>query len=167
MNKYPLEEVFFIKKRKLTEAERVLKEKKDLLAKEMEILAAVKKEYDEARALRDAKLKQLREALDAGAPSSKIEQMKGFFKMVDEKSKQKEQKLSDQKKQVTKAEKVVETARADYVKKQMDVEKLSLHKEEWAKGEAKEEERKEATHTDEIGTTGFSRRKKAKKKDNL
>ena len=47
MERYPLEEVLIIKKRKLSEAERVLREKKDFLSKEQEKLVKVQKEYDD------------------------------------------------------------------------------------------------------------------------
>lgn len=159
---YPLKEVLLIKNRKLDEAEKVLKEKKLLLAKEEEKLTACQKEFDSAKKIRDAKLQQLRDTLDAGSTTDKIQQMKQYLKIVEEKMMQKEQKLKEQKKQVEIAKNNVEAARLDYLDKQKDVEKIKLHHTEWSKDLEKEELRKEAIVEEEIGTSGFVKKKQKK-----
>lgn len=162
-DRYPLEEVFYIKKRKLDEAEKVLKEKKEILAKEEQKMIPIRKEYEEAKEIRDAKLRQLRETLDQGSTSTKIAQMKQYLKIVDEKLKQKEVKLKEQQKLIDTAKKNVETARLDYIDKQKDVEKIHLHKGEWTKETEKERLHQEAQVEEEIGTAGFAKKRRQKK----
>lgn len=160
MTEYPLEQLATIKKKKLEEAERVLKEKRLALAKEEEKLVKVQEERDKVKKHRFDKLTQLREALDAGSPAEKIQQMKAYLKVVDEQLKQKEAKVREQQKNVDAAQKAVDAALADLFKKQKDVEKLDIHREEWQKEEKREEVRKEAIETDEMGAGMHTRRKK-------
>lgn len=149
--KYPLEQLVAIKKRRLEESEKILTEKKNALAKEEEKLASLELKRDEAKLHRDTKLKQFREKLDAGTTSDKIQQMKHYLKVVDEKLKGEEQKVKDQKKHVDAAEKQVEAARQDLFKKQKDIEKLKIHHKEWEAEMRSQAERKEGTETDDIG----------------
>src|ERR1700679_3899739 len=95
---YPLEQIAIIKQKKLDEAEKVLREKKKALEREEEKLATVEKERNEVKDHRFAKLTQLREKMDEGAPSDKIQQMRYYLKVVDEKLKLKEQKVKEQQK---------------------------------------------------------------------
>lgn len=165
MSHYPLREVLIIKKRKLDEAEKVLKEKKEILLKEEEKLAHIFKEYEKVKSVKDAKLQQLRETLDSETTSSKIQQMKEYLKIIEAELKQKQIKLDEQKKVVDQAKKNVELAREDFIKKQMEVEKLRHHKEEWSKEALKEEERKESLEGDDISSSRHVRKKKSSSKD--
>lgn len=160
--KYPLEQLASIKKRRLEEAEKILAEKKLALAKENEKLVQVEKNRDEVKTHRTNKLNQLREKLDAGTTSDKIQQMKYYLKIVDEKLKIEEQKVKDQKKLVENAEKQVETARQELFKKQKDVEKLKIHHEEWDEEMRKLVEQKEGIETDDIGGAMHIMKKRAK-----
>ncbi len=81
--KYPLEQVATIKQKKLDEAEKVLRDKKLALEKEEEKLKVVEKERDEVKEHRIANLTQIRENMDEGAPSDKIQQMRSYLKIVD------------------------------------------------------------------------------------
>ncbi|MBS0620225.1 MAG: flagellar FliJ family protein [Verrucomicrobia bacterium] len=156
---YPLEQIGTIKQKKLDEAERLLRDKKKALEKEEEKLKIVEKERDEVKNHRHAKLTQLRASMDEGAPPTKIQQMRAYLKVVDEKLKLKEQKVKEQQKAVEAALKQVEIARADMLKKQQDVEKIKMHREEWDKEIRAIEVQKEGTETDEIGSVLHHRKK--------
>ncbi|MGE5195914.1 MAG: type III secretion T3S chaperone [Anaerolineae bacterium] len=150
--KYPLEQLVIIKQKKLDEAEKVLQEKKRALEKELDKLHALEKERNTVKEHKQAKLTQLRQTLDEGSTTDKIQQMKQYLKVVDEELKQKESKVKEQKKQVDAAEKQVEAARADLLKKQQDIEKLAMHRKEWDKEVYALMEHQEAIETDEIGS---------------
>lgn len=158
---YPLEQIAIIKQKKLEEAEKLLREKKSALEREEEKLVAVEKERNETRDHRFAKLTQLREQMDEGAPTDKIQQMRYYLKVVDEKLKSKELKVIEQQKQVEKAKQQVEQARADLIKKQQDVEKMQTHREEWEKEMKALAEHKEALHGDEMGAVMHQRKQRA------
>jgi flagellar biosynthesis chaperone FliJ len=156
---YPLEQLAIIKQKKLEEAEKVLKEKKEALAKEEEKLKTIEAERDKVKDHRKAKLEQLREKLDAGTSTDKIQQMKAYLKVVDEKLRAKEQKVKEQQKQVDNAQKQVEQARQDFLKKQQDVEKLRIHRQEWEKEMRKILEHIEGVESDELGSAMHARKK--------
>ncbi len=158
-NKYPLEQLAIIKHKKLDEAEKTLKEKKEALTKEEEKLKALEKERDKVKEHRIAKLEQLRNKLDEGTSTDKIQQMKYYLKVVDEKLKGKEIKVKEQHKQVENAQKQVELARQDFLKKQQDVEKLRLHREEWEKQIRLLLEHVEEVESDELGSAMHARKK--------
>jgi flagellar biosynthesis chaperone FliJ len=161
---YPLEQVAIIKQKKLDEAEKLLREKKKALEQEQEKLATIEKEKDEVKDHRFAKLTQLREKMDEGAPSDKIQQMRYYLKVVDEKLKAAEKKVKEQQKQVETAKQQVEIARNDLIKKQQDVEKMQTHRKEWEKEMHLLAEHKEAIETDEMGAVLHQRRKMSSKK---
>ena len=151
MTTYPLEQLALIKQKKLEESEKNLKLKKDALQKEEAKLIDIEKERDTVKSHRQAKLQQLRETLDAGTSTDKIQQMKAYLKIVDEQLKVREHKVQEQKKQVDAAKDQVELARQDYIKRNHDVEKLRIHREEWAKEVKIAEEAKEAVENDDLG----------------
>jgi flagellar export protein FliJ len=161
---YPLEQVAIIKQKKCDEAEKALREKKKALEREQEKLAAVEKERDEVKDHRFAKLTQLREKMDEGAPSDKIQQMRDYLKVVDEKLKAKEIKVKEQQKLVETAKQQVEIARNDFIKKQQDVEKMQMHRKEWEKEMQALAQHKETVETDEIGSVLHQRRQVSSKK---
>jgi flagellar biosynthesis chaperone FliJ len=157
---YPLVEVIRIKKRRLDEAEKVLREKKQILEKEIEKLSICQKELDEAKKIFDNYLQKLRDAMDSGEPSKKIEQHKIHLKDLKERFLQAQAKLDMQKKAVKKAEEAVELARQDYLQKEKEVEKLHIHKSEWIQAMKLEAQRIEDITMDDISTSSFSRKKK-------
>ncbi len=161
---YPLEQLAIIKQKKLDEAEKTLREKKALLEKEQQKLVQVEKERDEVKEHRFAKLTQLRAKMDEGAPSDKIQQMRYYLKVVDEKLHAKEQKVKEQQKQVDNATQQVEAARLDLIKKQQNVEKIQMHRKEWEKEMKAIEEYKESVETDEMGSILHIRKNPRKKK---
>ncbi len=162
---YPLEQLVIIKQKKLEEAERSLQEKKLALKKEEEKLTQVENERNKIKDHKTAKLTQLRKELDQGTTTTKIQQMKLYMKEVDEKLKQKELKVKDQKKQVDAATTKVEEARKELLKKQQDVEKLSIHRKEWEKEVKTQEEYQESLEGDEMGSSMYVRRKEKAAKE--
>jgi len=163
--KYPLSQLSLIKKKRLEEAEKVLREKKEILTKAEEKLIEIEKKRDEVKTHYQEKLTQLREKLDEGAPPAKITQMKQYLKTVAEDLAREEKKVSAQKEVVKKAEHEVELARQDLFKKQKDVEKLSLHHGEWKKEMRALENRVEERETDEMGNVVHSLKKKEHRHD--
>lgn len=160
--KYPLEQLAQIKERRLEEAERLLKEKKEALEKEKKKESELKEKRDQSLRHKQDKLAQLREALDEGSTSDKIEGMRIYIKLVEEELKQKEKRLEEQQKKVKEAKKEVEEARADVIKKQHDVEKLKIHKEEWEKEMKQEFQHLEGIETDDLGTAIYITKKHKK-----
>jgi len=160
MKKYPLKQLFFIKRKRLEESEKILREKKQELSVEEEKLTKFEFERDKTKVHKIKKLTQLREALDKGKPTTKIEQMRSYMKIVEEKLQSHENKVTAQKKEVLKAEEAVEVARQEMFKRQKDIEKLSEHEGQWTKEMLKELEKEEAKEGDEMGTIRFTRKRK-------
>ena len=79
---YPLLQVLDIKRRRVEEAEKVLKEKLKALEKEREILKEREKERDKVLKHQLDKLAQLRHQMDTGHSSVKIQQMKSYLEVV-------------------------------------------------------------------------------------
>ncbi len=73
---YPLKDVLEIKKRRVDEAERVVKEKIKALEVEKEKLKAREAERDKVLEHYKAKMQQMREEFDHGTTSEKITQIK-------------------------------------------------------------------------------------------
>src|SRR3990167_5058886 len=94
---YPLEELFTIKIRRFETAIKVLEEKKRLYLKEVEILRKVEEERDEVLKHKNDKLKQLRESLDTGERTDKIQEKKRYLEIVKDKLLEKEKKVQKQK----------------------------------------------------------------------
>ena len=83
-DKYPLHQLVRIKQRRLEEAERILKEKKEILEKEKEKLKKIEAERDQTFQHKKDKMDQLRQELDKGTTSDKIEMMRDYIKVVEE-----------------------------------------------------------------------------------
>ncbi len=161
--KYPLDQLVAIKQKRLEEAEKVLAEKKSILAGEEQKLLNLEKKRDEVKEHYKDKLTQFREKLDAGTATDKIQQMKQYLKLVTEELKVEEQKVQAQIKVVAAAQQQVDLARQELFKKQKDVEKLKIHHKEWQREAHRIEEQKEGVFNDESGS-GMHTLKKAEKK---
>lgn len=163
---YPLQQVLEVKQRRVEDAEKVVKEKKDALEKEKEKLKQVEAERDKVLDLRKAKLKQMRQAMDEGTTSTEILQMKVFLNVVDDRLKVEEKKVKDQQGQVEVAEKNLEMAIEQLRIKRQEVDKLVTHREDWTKEMRKEQEVIEGREQDEMGNIIFSikQRQHAKEK---
>ena len=162
--KYPLDQLAQIKQKRLEEAEKVLRDKKEALAREQEKMAQLEKKRDEVKTHYKAKLSQLREKLDEGTSSIKITQMKQYLKLVVEDLAVEEKKVAAQALVVETAEKQVEEARQELLQKQKDVEKLSQHHKEWKKEMHIIEERHEENEEGEMGSTMHHLKKTEKKR---
>lgn len=163
-NNYPLEQLMTIKKNRYDQAVKTLEEKKKLLAQEEAKLKKLEEERDEVLKHKNDKLKQLREELDQGTTTDKIQQMKNYLKVVDERLAARQKKVQDQLKNVQFAQKQVEAAKADLFQKKKDVEKIELHKKEWEKEMGHWVQKKEGLEQDELGSASHTLRKREKKK---
>lgn len=157
---YPLEQLMIIKKNRFDQAVKVLEEKKLILEKAYDKLYDLTKERDEVLQHKMAKLQQLRNALDEGLRTDKIQQMKVYLKVVEEKLKEKEKKVRDQQMQVDQAQKQVDLATEELFQRKKDLEKLEMHKTEWEKEVHYLTERKEAVEHDEQGSATHLLRKR-------
>ena len=149
---YPLKQVLEIKQRRVEEAEKVVKEKQKALEVEQKKLEAAEAERDKVKTHKVEKLKQLRDTLDSVSTSPKIQQMKQYLKIVDEKLVVEEEKVKKQKDQVEIAEKNLEQARKELQIKRQEVDKLMNHKKDWEKEMRKALEIIENREQDELGS---------------
>lgn len=152
---YPLKQVLEIKIRRVEEQEKVVKEKQAALEKEQQKLADREAERDKVLKHHTDKLNQMRQTLDEGTTSPKIQQMKAYIKVVKERLKSEEKKVKEQKDQVDLAEKNLLVAQNELKAKRQEVEKLTTHKIDWEKTMRKELEIIEAREQDELGNTVY------------
>jgi len=152
---YPLEEVLSVKKRRVEDAEKVVKEKKKALEIEQEKLKKREEERNKVKDHLKDKIDQLRHEFDHGTTSNKIDQSKLYIKVVQEKLKIEEKKVAEQKQQVEAAEKNLEIAKNELRARQREQEKIETHKKEWIKDMKKELSVLQTREEDEIGSTMF------------
>ncbi len=157
---YPLQQLMEIKKNRFDQAVKTLEEKKAILEKAYEKLYDLTQERDAVLKHKTAKLTQLRQALDEGTTTDKIQQMKVYLKLVDERLAEKQKKVVDQQKQVDAAQKQVDLATDELFQRKKDLEKLEIHKKEWEKEVKYWTEQKEAVEHDEQGSATHTIRKK-------
>lgn len=148
---YPLQQVLQVKQRRVEEAEKVLKEKIALLEQEKEKLKQREAERDKVLNHKKDKLTQLRLEMDRGTTVPKIQQMKAYLKVVQEKLVAEEKKVTEQQKHVQTAETNVENARKELQLRRQEVDKIEMHKTDWLKEMQKEIELAEGREMDEVG----------------
>jgi flagellar biosynthesis chaperone FliJ len=153
---YPLKQVIEVKQRRVDDQEKVVQERRETLKKEQEKLAQREAERDKAKNHYQSKLNQLRDELDHGTTTDKIQQMKAYLKVAKEKVKIEEKKVKEQKDQVDLAEKALQVALNDLRIKRQEVDKLHTHKKDWEKEMRKELEIIEGREQDELGSIIFS-----------
>ena len=136
---------------------------KEQLAAEEKKLLEVEKKRDAVKEHKQAKLKQLRDELDGGTTAPKIEQMKGYLKVVESKLQEEEGKVNKQQDAVSKATTRVEEAKQDVLLKEKDLEKLKIHKEEWEKELMQWTKKEEEKEHDELGSNAHTAKKIAKR----
>lgn len=149
---YPLEEVLAIKRRRVEEAEKILKQKIAALEAEKKKLAECEAARDKVKEHLIDKMKQLRAILDEGTTSPKIEEMRVYIKVVKERLLVEDKKVAEQQKQVDIAEANVEEARSQLKRRRQEVDKLIIHREDWWKAMNKELEIAEGREQDEVGS---------------
>lgn len=152
---YPLQQVLQVKEKRVEDAEKVVAEKKLALQKEQEILAKREEEREAARKHMQDKLDQMRYEMDHGTTSPKIQQMKAYLKVVQERLKVEDKKVETQKEQVAIAEKNVELAQEELRRKRQEVDKLLTHRKDWLAELKKEEEIVEGREQDELGSVMY------------
>jgi flagellar biosynthesis chaperone FliJ len=157
---YPLAQLLTIKQNRFDQAVKILEEKKLLLEKAYEKLYDLTQAKDKVLNHKIAKLTQLREELDRGTSSDKIQQMKAYLKVVDTKLAEEEKKVADQKRQVNIAQSQVDTATDELFQRKKDLEKLEIHKKEWEKESRYWIEQKEGILHDEQGASMHHLRQK-------
>jgi hypothetical protein len=157
---YPLQQLVTIKKNRFEQAVKILEEKKILLEKALKKLYDLKAERDQVLQHKVEKLTQLRATLDEGTTTDKIQQMKVYLKIVDEKLAEKEKKVVEQQKQVDLAQKQVDAAMQEVFQRKKDLEKLEMHKIEWEKEVRYWTEQKETIEHDEQGSATHTTRKR-------
>ncbi len=158
-----------IKKNRFDQAVKTLQQKKEILEKEYEKLYDITQERDEVKTHKQAKLSQLRDTLDEGTTTDKIQQMKAYLKIVDDKLLDKEKKVKAQQTKVDLAQKQVDLATDELFQRKKDLEKLEIHKGEWEKEVRYWSAQKEAVEQEELGSAAHVVRKKeseARKKKN-
>lgn len=148
---YPLTQVIEVKQRRVEAAEKVVAEKMAALQRETKKLEEREADRDKVKKHKVEKLQQLRDILDQASTSPKIQQMKSYLKVVDEKLKIEEKKVADQKKIVQQAENDLEAAKNDLRLKRVEMDKLLMHKKDWERGMRKELEIQESKEMDELG----------------
>ncbi len=151
MPAYPLEEVRDIKVQRLDKARRLVKQRIEELAKEEAKLEEVRAARDKVKQHKQDKLDQLREAFDEGTTSDEVIAMKNYLKVVDERVVTEQEKVNAQKQEVEKAKENLAIAREEVRRKQTEVDKLDLHKEQWTKVTKDELQREQDKELDEIG----------------
>lgn len=159
---YPLKQVLEVKRKRVEDAEKVVVEKSKALEAEQEKLKMREKERDQVKKHQNDKLKQMRDEMDQGTTSPKIQQMKAYLKVVVERLAGEEKKVADQKEQVKLAEKNLEAAREELRRKRQEVDKLLTHQKDWEKEMRKEEEIIEGREQDEIGSVMHLTRKRGR-----
>lgn len=152
---YPLKQVLEIKIRRVEEAEKVVKEKKEILEQEQEKLKKAEEARDKVKQHREDKLNQLRNELDHATTSPKVQQMKAYLKVVEEKLLTEEKKVKEQQAKVDAAAKDLEEAKQQLFLRRQEVDKIETHKKDWTKEKRKELEIQEEREMDELGTVTY------------
>lgn len=153
--KYPLEQVLEVKRKRVEEAEKVVAEKKKQLEREEEKLKRAEQERDKVKKHYQDKLQQLREVMDAGTTTDKIQQMRVYLKVVEEKLAQEEDKVKKQKLAVEQAQVDLKNAQETWKQCIKEVDKLVEHRKMWLKEMQLEVDREEAKEQDELGSVMF------------
>jgi flagellar biosynthesis chaperone FliJ len=161
-HKYPLMQVLEVKQKRVEDAEILVREKQQVVDTEREKLKKLEEERDKVKKHKQDKIKQLRVEMDHGTTSAKIQQMKAYMKVVDERLLIEERKVKDQQVRVKQVEKELEEAKQQLFIKRQEVEKLQIHRKDWEKEQKKEEEIIESREQDELGQVIHGIRQKRK-----
>lgn len=154
---YPLIEVLQVKKRRVEKQEKVVRDKREALEREKKKLEEVEAARDKVLKHKEDKLQQLRDELDHGTTTDKVEQMKFYLEDVKEKLVVEEKKVEEQKEQVEVARKDLEAAQEELRRRRVDVDKLKTHMVDWEKEMRKEMQIIEGREEDELGQIIFLR----------
>ncbi len=157
---YPLAQVIEVKQKRVQEAEAVLKQKRLELEREQEKLKKAEEARDKVLHHLQDKMAQLRHELDTETTSPKVQQMKVYLKVVQEKLAVEEKKVVQQREQVDIAIKNVHIAEEELRRKRQEVDKLETHRKDWIKEMRREMEIVEGREQDEMGSIIFETRRR-------
>ena len=162
---YPLQEVLNVKKKRVDDAEALVKEKIKALEVEKEKLKKRQEEREKVADHLKEKVNQLRHEFDTGTTSDKIDRSRLYIKVVQERLKIEDKKVKDQEQQVEVAEKNLELAKTALKQRQKEQDKIETHKLVWKKDMQKELALLQTREEDEIGSTMFLSKYMQKKKE--
>lgn len=159
--KYPLSQIVEIKKRRLEDAEIILKMKRSALEAAEKDLKEKRKKLNETQKLKLETIEKHFKKISEGTTSDVLKRHETYMKEVIEVKITEEKKAVDEQKKVVKeAERELEAARIDRLKKNQELEKIYMHKKEWTKEIQKEMVSEEAALGDELGTSMHARKSK-------
>lgn len=156
---YPLQQILQVKEKRVSDAEKVVNQRKLELEKQETVLKEKQAARDKVKLHYDDKLKQLREIIETTSP--KIQQMTSYTKVVKENLSSENKKVDDQMKIVKNAEQLLDTAKIDLKQRRIEVDKIDTHRKEWTSEERKKEEKKIEAEQEEIGSVIHQRNKKS------
>lgn len=163
--KYPLTQIEEIKKRRLEEAEKVLREKRLALDAAEKDLEEKRKALNATQALKLEMIEKYYEDIKKGTTSILMERHDNYIReVVNVKLAEEKKKVDDQKKVVKQATIALEIAKEERLKKNQELEKIHIHKKEWTKEVKKEIDLEEAGISDELGTSMHARKMKKDKR---
>ncbi|MBN1914485.1 MAG: type III secretion T3S chaperone [Parachlamydiales bacterium] len=162
--KYPLEQLARIKKKRFEDAIKILEQKSDLLKKEQKKYKELEAKREEIQLHKKAKIEQLQASIAEGTTSNKIQQKKQYIEVVSERLLEQMAKVEKQKMALKKAQKDFDEAKTELFNRKKDIEKLDIHKAEWKKEIHKMYEQAEALEQDEIGSIRYTMQKKEKRR---
>lgn len=157
---YPLQQLLEIKEKRVEDAERILHEKKEALAREEEKLQKCIERERLAQKTYDEQLDTFYNDFAGGTQSHKIKQRKEHLKTLLEQVKIEKEKTKKQREIRNKAEQEKDEAKAILDQRRIDLDKIEEHKKAWTKGDLEEKERLHIIEHDELGAMIHSRRKK-------
>ena len=152
---YPLLELLDVKHRRVEIAEAVVKEKSRLLEIEHQKLLEREAARDKVKSHLKDKVNQLRQLMDGGTTSDKIDGGKIYIKVVQERLAVEEKKVKDQKQQVDLAQKNLDIAKNQLKDRERERDKIITHRQEWTKETKKEFQVIETRAEDELGSMMF------------
>ncbi len=152
---YPLLAVLEIKRKRVDQAQKVVKEKTEALHKEENVLRKVEEARDKVLNHRDDKKNQMNDTIDAGTTAPEILAMKRYLDIVQEKLAAEEVKVKQQMEIVEQAKKELIAAQEALKEKRKEVEKLEKHQETWEKEARIEMAKAETKEQDELGEMMF------------
>ena len=163
MNKrlqYPLADIIEIKERRVEDAEKFVLQKEKELEAEKDKLKKCEEARDKVLAHHNDKLQQLRNTLDAGTTSDKIQQMKRYLNLVKENLEKEEEKVKKQEEAVEKSKQNLLDAKEQLKQRRKEVDKIENHKDLWIKERKKEIEIEDQRLEDEVSELTFINRKR-------
>jgi len=156
---YPLKQIAEIKKRRLEEAEKILRQRRDAFDKAEIELKERRKLLNESMNLKLEIIEKHYKKIENGTTADIMERHDHYIKeVINVKIAEEKKRVDAQKKVVKEAEAALELAKVDRLKKNQDLEKIYMHEKEWTTETRKEIDIEEAIVEDELGSIMHSRR---------